>query len=169
MSNTAAVHERFWGAMAERFGKRWYDTYGPSATHAWRELLDRYSPRQIHAALDLMRTRAYEHPPTEPQFAELLVRASINKPTDDPAELRRGYWRSAIVHQVAQGLGYDIVTLEPVLISHRESLGRACRDLLDDLDTLESRTGQRTEGQLTTCAERCRDIVRAFGHVRAAA
>lgn len=169
MSNTTKTHRRFWESMGERFGKRWLDEYGSEPTLAWRELLDRYNPREIKAALELMHQRALQHPPTEPQFAELLNAAQAKaKHSSDKtaADYRRDYWRSTIVHEVATRLGYDFGTFEPVLIANKTTLGASMRLLLDEVDDLESRTGQRTPGMEAMCGERCRRIAASFASLR---
>lgn len=164
MSNTEKSHQRFWTAMIQRFGTRWGQTYGLEPTLAWRELLDRYTPGEVKLALELMHQRGFEHPPTEPQFAQLLNQAQTRgrSKQDDPIEARRGYWRSMIVTAVATQLGYDVVTFEPVLIENKHSLGAAMRKLLDQVDALEVTTGQRTSGQEAMVERQCREIVADF-------
>jgi hypothetical protein len=173
MSNTKKTHERFWATMGERFGKRWIDDYGSIPTLAWRELLDRYSPQEIKAALELMHSRGLEHPPTEPQFAEMLVTAqkrSVAAGAElNAADYRRGYWRAAIITLVAKELGYDFATFEPVLVANRHTLGEAMKRLLDDVDELESTTGQRTAGMELMVEKRCMEICAAFRQLRKAA
>lgn len=171
MSNTKKVHTRFWESMAQRFGKRWADEYGNEPTLAWRELIDRYKPTEIRGALDLMHAKGLQHPPTEPQFAELLSQAATRsrKAEESAPELRRGYWRSAIVHLVAQDLGFNTATFEPVLIENRLSLGNSMSMLLDEADDLEQRTGQRTHGIEDMVAKRCHEISFAFKSLKAAA
>ncbi len=136
MSNTEKVYDRFWRTMGQRYGSRWLDTYGSTPTQAWQDTLQSFTPLDIHAAIGLLdgRQQTRDFPPTEPEFRSLLKQAQRRgvKIADDPAELRRGYWRSCIIHQVARGLGYDfVVTFEPVLVARprvrrpAQRLGRA--------------------------------------------
>lgn len=172
MSITEKVVDRFWITMAERYGSRWLDTYTDKPTQAWRECLKAFSPKDIGRAIEMLELKEHtrQHPPSEPEFRALLkhaVRQHV-KASDDPAELRRGYWRSCIVTLVSRGLGYDGETFEPVLIANKSSIGRAMRDLLDEVDELEVTTGQRTPGMDTMVSERCVDIVTAFKALRQA-
>ena len=172
MSNTEKLVTRFWRTMAERYGSRWFDTYTETPTLAWRECLDAYSPKEIAKAIEALdlKDSTRQHPPSEPEFRALLKQAARNhsKRSDDPAEWRRGYWRSCIVHAVAHELGYTVQTFEPVLIANRASLGRACADLLDEIDNLEAATGQRTKGQEDACTDGVRAIVVAYNALKAA-
>lgn len=173
MSLTEKTVTRFWATMVERYGARWVTTYGEKPTQAWRDCLQPFTPRDIGHALEALSLKEHtrQHPPTEPEFRALLkagARAGA-KPTEDPAELRRGYWRSTIVHAVARAMGYTVDAFEPVLVANKHSLGRAMRDLLDEVDELEATTGQRTAGQESMCATRCREIVTAYRTLKAAA
>lgn len=172
MSLTEKTFDRFWKTMAERYGSRWLETYGDKPTHAWRELLAAYSPKDIGVAIEMLANRdeTRQHPPTEPAFKALLQHAARagSKPTEDPGELRRGYWRSTIIEAVARQLGFTHASLEPVLIANK-SLGLAMKRLLDDVDELEHATGQRTSGQHDMVDARCRQIVDSFRQLKAAA
>lgn len=171
MSLTEQTYVRFWRSMGERYGSRWLDSYGDKPTHAWRETLSAFTPKDIAAAMDALANRedTKQFPPTEPAFKALLVAASRgnSKPVDDPAQLRRGYWRSTIVRYVSTGLGYTVADFEPVLIANKADLGASMRDLLDDVENLEAATGQRTQGQETFAAQRCFELVVAFKHLSA--
>jgi hypothetical protein len=172
MSNTAKVVARFWQTMLERYGKRWAETYGDEPTEAWRACLRAYSPKDIGRAIDALELKEHtrQHPPTEPEFRALLKHAARSnvKAPDDPNELRRGYWRSSIITLVSRGLGYTADTFEAVLIENKTSLGRAMRDLLDEVDELETTTGQRTAGMESLVLERSGEIVTAFKQLKAA-
>lgn len=136
--------------MGERFGKRWLDEYGDAPTFAWRQMLDKYTPSDISGALELMATRGWQHPPTQPQFEALLVRAANeNKP--DEQDWIRSYWRSVIADQVARDFWLGIVIpsmsdFEQYLIQHADTLGMQLSALLNHMDDLEKKTGQRTDG-----------------------
>lgn len=150
MSLTNAVHKRFWSAMGERFGKRWLDEYDDKPTRAWRDMLDRYTPNDISGALTLMDGKGWQYPPTLPQFEPLLKEAARHNKPDDQ-DWVRGYWRSVIVDRFSRDfwLGHLIPSMEDFeqyLIQHRDTLGVELRQLLDHVDGLEKRTGQRTEG-----------------------
>lgn len=173
MSLTEKTYARFWSTMGERYGKRWLENYGDKPTHAWRECLAPFTPKDIARAIDALSTRenTKQHPPTEPEFKALLQHASRahTRPIEDPSQFRRGYWRSTIINQVAGELGYDTEAFEPVLIENKHSLGRAMKDLLDDVDELEVATGQRTAGMESMVLNRSREIVTAFKQLKAAA
>ncbi len=166
MSLTNAVRKRFWSAMGERFGKRWLDEYGEIPTLAWREMIDRYTPSDIGGALELMALKGWQHPPTQPQFEPLLREASRhNKP--DEQDWRRGYWRSWIARYVAgdflhRELISDMDAFEAYLIEHRHTLGKILLALLDELDSMERDTQQRTQGMEDLCMRRCREIGRGW-------
>lgn len=172
MSNTAKVLARFWQTMLERYGKRWAETYGPEPTEAWRAALRAYSPKDIARAIDALELKEHtrQHPPTEPEFRALLKHAARQnvKLPDDPNELRRGYWRSTIIEQVARGLGYTGGTFEAVMIENKHSLGRAMADLLNEVDELEVATGQRTPGMEAHAFDGAARIVTAFKQLQAA-
>lgn len=170
MSLTEAVFTRFWATMTERYGARWITSYGEKPTHAWRETLSAFTPAQISLAIEALskRQETQDFPPTEPAFKALLVAAAKPRPAEDPAELRRGYWRSSIVNAVAHALGYTVASFEPVLTANRHSLGLAMKTLLDDVDELEATTGQRTAGQEAMVERRCREIVAAFHQLKRA-
>lgn len=166
MTMTATAHKRFWRTMGERFGKRWLDEYGDEPTQAWKDLLNRYTPTEVSRALAAMGSRAFAHPPTLPQFEALLAEAS-KAAKADTQDWRRGYWRACIVNAVAagmvqRGLISHPAEFEEFLVRHRHSLGAAMRNLLDDMDAMEQRTGQRTLGMERTCEARCRELVQRF-------
>lgn len=164
MSLTRAVHKRFWETMGERFGKRWLDEYGDKPTKAWTDMLDRYTQEDITEALTRLKDRpeaSRSHPPTHAEFELLLVRAAKKRevPSQD---FVRGYWRSAIVHEVGKNLGYSIDELESVIVLNRATLGAGMRALLDKFDDLEKRTGQRTEGMHDACVSDCLALSEAY-------
>lgn len=170
--NTEKVVERFWSTMAQRYGARWFDTYSDKPTQAWRDCVDAYTPREMAKAIDMLDLKEHtrQHPPTEPEFRALLkaaARGSANK-VEDAGEMRRGYWRSCIIEQVSRNLGYDSATLEPVVVANKSSLGRAMKDLLDEVDESEQRTGQRTPGHSQMVFDGAQRIAVAFNQLRAA-
>lgn len=173
MSLTETAVQRFWKTMAERYGSRWFESYGDKPTTAWRDCIDPFSPKDIGMAIECLSQKdsTRQYPPTEPEFRALLQNAARGnaKPAEDPAEFRRGYWRSTIIHAVATQLGYSFETFEPVLIANKFTLGRAMRELLDEVDALEIATGQRTPGQEQMVDRRCHEIVAAFTQLRKAA
>jgi hypothetical protein len=73
----------------------------------------------------------------------------------------RDYWRTQIVLTTAKAMGRDHVTLEPVVEEHRDTLGRAMLDLLNELDQQERRDG-RTRGMHIGCERRCFEIAWAY-------
>lgn len=172
MSLTETAVTRFWRTMSERYGARWLDTYTDQPTTAWRDCIKHYSPQAIAGAIALLDAKEHtrQHPPTEPEFRALLKQAArhASQNSDNPNELRRGYWRSTIINAVARELGYTMETLEPVVIANKHSLGRAMRDLLDEVDELEVRTGQRTKGQEDLVREGAHRVAIAYNALRAA-
>lgn len=165
MSNTARVHARFWQAMAERYGRRWTEQYGLESSPAWRELIDKYTPDDVKAALAELPKEAKDFPPTLPQFEAILAKVASRKKVDT-TDWVRGYWRSVIVHDVGKMLGYTFESLEPVFAANRETFGRSMRILLDELDTCEKRMGQRTDGLHALCFARCKEIADGHWHLR---
>lgn len=155
MANTAAVSARFWAAMGERYGKRWLAEYGDQPTPAWRELLDRFTPYEITDALALLvkRTGTQTHPPTLPQFEALLIDASRHRKAERSADdQRRGYWRSRVINAVARRMGYTgPIEFEPVMVAHKATLGDAMARALEACDSLETTTGQRSDGIENHC------------------
>lgn len=169
--NTDETHDRFWSRMAELFGRKWYEEYGSDIPVSWRELVDKYTPRQLKAGLDILRQRTWQYGlPTQPDVAACIEQAvqRAKNLANDPNELRRGFWRSCIVTEVARALGYNAETLEPVVIANKDSLGRAMRDLLDELDDSEQRTGQRTKGHDDAMRVGCQRIAIAYNRLQAA-
>lgn len=165
MSNTNRIHQRFWSAMAERYGRRWTDQYGPESSPAWRELIDKFTPEDVKSALGELPKEAKEFPPTLPQFEAILAKTAQRRKAD-PTDYARGYWRSAVVFGVAAELGHTSHTLEPFVVAHRNSLGAAMRELLDTLDTAEKRMGQRTEGLYALCRDGCKKIAATHWNLR---
>jgi hypothetical protein len=163
MSLNKEAGRRFWLSMGERFGKRWLDDYGAEPTKAWMETLGGYSLADIGAAMDLMKLRGWQHPPTEPQFAQLLAEAA-RRNQGSTENYRRGFWRSFMVAEISDLLGYrfHVKQFEDLIIANKHSLGAAMLSLLNELDQLEIDTGQRTPGQLAHCAQRCKEIAANF-------
>lgn len=154
MSLTEKHQQKFWDAMGQRFGKRWFDEYGPKPTKAWLDLINGYTPDEIFKALELMHGKDLAHPPTEPQFSRFLTdaAAALAKPTQD---WLRGYWRSSVV-RAFEGLGAlynpplwplgtELRTLRGGL---REQVFRAARQILDQACERERIVGQRLDSHL---------------------
>ena len=104
--NTKAAHKRFWAAIGERYGQRWFADYGAEPNRAWIEMLDRYTPADITDALALLakRPEMHQHPPTMPQFENLLMAAVRGRKASDGPNYRRDYWRSRIAGEVRREL-----------------------------------------------------------------
>ena len=174
-NNTGAVITRFWARMGELYGNRWQETYGVTPTQAWRELVDRFSPNEIATALSDLQSLPHlrQHPPTLPQLEALLIAAQRRgKAEMTGADWRRGFWRAAVMGGVITQANHLIGVnrwepgnLEALMVAHRDTLGRAMRDLLDELDDLEARTGQRTAGMEAKCLDRTIAIARTYRHL----
>jgi hypothetical protein len=170
MSNTNATHVRFWARMHATYGERWAANYGENPTAPWVEMLNRYTPMQIGAALEKLseRPEMRQHPPTLPAFETLLqATARAARAEMGEAEWRRGYWRSSVVNGVAVAMGYNVAEFEPVLIANKGTLGASMRLLVDELDDMEARTGQRTPGMESHCQRQVRRIASEYAHLRA--
>lgn len=169
MSGTNENHTKFWRRMSELFGRKWLDEYGSECPVSWREVIDKYTARELKAGLDLLRTRTSEFLPTLPEVSQVLERgrARMGNLSYDPAELRRGYWRSDIISQVSRGLGYNDATFEPVLLENRHSLGASMLQLLDEACDHEA-SGGRTKALGDMVSQRCREIVATFNRLKAA-
>ncbi len=173
--NTSKTYVRFWATMVERYGSRWTRDYGDAPTRAWTEILDRFTPDDIRLALDGLGTLPNpEFPPTLPQFESLLRQTQAKRLKGTERNYLRDHWRSQIVAAATA----EMVRLERIpsrsafedfLVTHRLSLGRELRDLLDELCEMERTTGQRTEGIHDLCAQRVRAICIAFDAIRRAA
>lgn len=158
MSNHALVHTRFWRAMSERFGPRWIDANGGTPSRAWTELIDRYTPDELRAAIDLLKDRAdsqVAHPPTHPEFEKLLVKASAIAKRSDATDYVRGYWRSVIVATILRHAGllhilpWGTTDLQALRVASSAAYLAAVRtgaDLLDWACVAERNQGQRTPG-----------------------
>lgn len=156
--------------MIQTYGDRWVTLYKAEPNQAWVELLDRYTPQHIAGAIERLSTSesTRQHPPSLPAFEALLQASARAKRAEmGEAEWRRGYWRARIVHGVATGLGYSVAEFEPVLIAHKGTLGASMRLLLDELDDLEARTGQRTDGQENACTRSVRRITSEYNDLHA--
>jgi hypothetical protein len=148
--------------MGQRYGlRRWAELYGETIAPAWRELIDKFTPDDVKAALGVLPKEAPDFPPTLPQFEAILAKVANAKKVDS-TDYARGWWRSLIVHEAAQNLGYTTEDFEPVLVEHKQTLGIALRELLDEFDVLEKRTGQRTEGMEESCIARCAQLTECF-------
>lgn len=169
--NTAETHTRFWARMAELYGRKWFDEYGAEIPVSWRELIDKYTPKEIKAGLDHLRLRKSEFVPSLPEVSQQFdaARARMSNVANDPNELRRGFWRSSVVAQVADELGYrfNAEGFEAIVIANRSSLGAGMALLLDELVDSELRTGQRTRGMFDMLHQRSRALAVAFNGLRA--
>ena len=170
MSLTNATIERFWKTMGERFGKRWLDEYGSQPTQAWRDALGGSTPTEIRAALDLMKLKGWQHPPTEPQFSQLLAEAS-RKVQAPVVDWKRGYWRSCVVSGFKAALGYshEPERFEQLVVANKSTLGASMLALLDEQCDLETRQGQRTDGLMTRCTNECERRALSFVSLKRAA
>ncbi len=168
--NTAAVIGRFWDRMRETYGARWVETYGATPPQAWRETIDRFSPSEISQALSDLQSIPHlrQHPPTLPQFEQLLAQAQRRGRAEmTAADWRRGYWRSCVIGGVITATGYAVGTEElgRLMARNAATLGRAMRDLLDELDNAEASVGQRTEGMQRRCVDGSIAIARSYRHL----
>lgn len=152
MTATAETYERFWAAMHQHFGNRWTDQYGPKPTRAWRELIDRHAPDVLKGAMDLMKGKALDHPPSLPRFSQFVAEAEVRQ-RHSFQNADRDFWRSTII-DTYEHMGS---LTEPVLwspCSRLHTLGGRVRHLvmtdaqriLDETVDTERRMGQRTEG-----------------------
>jgi hypothetical protein len=164
--NTAKIHVRFWNAMSERYGRRWTEQYGAEASPAWRELVNKFTIDDVKAALSKLSTEAPDFPPTLPQFEAILAKAA-NAKRSDTTDYIRGAWRAYVIRQVGINLGLDWDTLEATVIANKQTLGIAMRDVMDQFDTIEKNTGQRTDGMLTACRDKCAQLTDRFQHLEA--
>jgi hypothetical protein len=161
--------------MGERYGKRWLDDFGDTPTRAWRDCLRPFSPKDIQRALDLLalNENTKQFPPTEPEFRSLLQRSvrMNSAPSVEPADQRRGFWRSVVIGECQRAMGYaqEYLGFERLVVANKHSLGSAMKNLLDEVDELESNTGQRTKGQHDLVEERAQEIAVAFRALKAAA
>lgn len=158
---SSKLRKRFWSAMSERYGRRWTDQYGAEASASWAELIDAYDPEDVRRAIDGLANVSPEFPPTFPQFENLLARAAAVRKSNS-TNFRRGYWRSLIVHEVSQDLGYTFRDFETVLVTHRSTLGTAMLELLNESEQTEAGAGERTWEQERNCATRSRRIAKNF-------
>lgn len=166
MSNTTKVHNRFWGAMQQRYGiRRWNELYGEDISPTWRELIDKFIPEDLKLALGQLSKEAPDFPPTLPQFEAILSKVA-RKQIADPTDWVRGYWRSMIVLETSYNLGHTMRTMEPVIIENRNTLGAHMRSILDEMCAMELATGQRTEGMLDACRDKCLAMSRSYQHLR---
>ncbi|MCC6196773.1 MAG: hypothetical protein IT518_20155 [Burkholderiales bacterium] len=154
---TNPIIERFWRSMGERFGKRWLDEYGPVPTRAWLECLRPWDADVIRNALEMMGEKAWQHPPTLPQFQALLRETDRKnaKPADD---FVRGYWRTVIVGAAAHAAGLSVRKFQAILAANAYSLGADLRALLDEFDARDKAAGRRTDEQVRWCVERASAI-----------
>lgn len=177
MSNTKAVHRRFWQSMGERFGKRWLDDFGDEPSRAWTDLIDRYTPEDIAGALSLLSTRHERnrsHPPTHDEFEALLARA-VNTKRHDPTDYTRGFWRSLVISAVMteariiseawRSISYE--AFEAIVIREQGTLGHSVCALIDNLAEAERRNGQRTLGLYETLTRRAREIALTYATMQA--
>lgn len=150
---TRKYHERFWDCMSARFGQAWTARYGNAPLADWCEMLNRYSPHVIKAALDLMQSTGWEFPPSMPQFEELLKKADRSKPLD-ATDFVAGYWRSVILSQVVSdgwlaGVWNYRQRLADLPAETLREIATKVEDLAAELAVLERNTGARTPGLFT--------------------
>lgn len=165
MTNTTAHHNRFWLSMSERYGKRWTEEYGPTPSKAWVEMLDKFTPKQIAAALVKLANESPIHPPTLPQLERLLAVVS-RAGTDDAVDFVRGYWRSSVVFMTEYELLREnaitrCIDTEEYIRSHSATIGNELRRLMDELVDMENANrGQRTAGMYLHCQKTVQAIIR---------
>lgn len=158
-------HKRFWAAMLERYGSRWAAQYGPNATQEWQDLIDRYEPAEVKAALAGLSKASPEFPPTLPQVEALLAKAA-QAAKGYEVNYRRGYWRTLIVAEMADLLGHTFGSLEHVIVAHKATLGAAMLNLLNDSEQAEVSAGERTWAMERECQRRCGEIAKGYPELR---
>lgn len=162
MSNTGKVHARFWTAMQQRYGiRRWNELYGENISPSWRELIDRFTPDDVKGALAQLPKQAPDFPPTLPQFEAILTKLAQSKRIDSTDYLR-GYWRSFIVFEMENNLGYRFESSFEDVLRVQPALAQSMRSILDDICDMELRTGQRTDGMHLACRDKCADLAENF-------
>ena len=144
--------ERFWAAMAERFGRRWFDDFGMSPPAAWRAVLESHTREVVADAIKLIDAEKLVHPPSLGMFEGYLReaakgRATAAAPGPDPS---RAYWRSAIVSQLTGDLslarlaGPGASRWADVPEWMAVSAGVLVEGLVVDLVAMEQAAGRRT-------------------------
>lgn len=158
MSTSNPILERFWRSMGERFGKRWLDEYGPQPTRAWAELLEPWTADTIRQALDAMGEKAWQHPPTLPQFQALIRDVDRREAAKGATDWIRGHWRTVVVTEGATAAGLSLAQFEPWLLA-RPVLLDALRELLDYAANRERATSARSEALTREVIRRAREAV----------
>jgi len=160
--NTRKVHMRFWAALTERYGTRWADQYGKQPSQSWMELIDRFTPTDLRAALDTLPKECPDHPPTLPQFEAILMSAHAKASRNEGNHIR-GFYRSLAVASIGRSLGKCEPDLEALIVANRDTLGSALCQLIDEYEDMERKNDlQRTPAMETGCALRAARIAELF-------
>lgn len=154
------IVERFWRSMAERFGRRWLEEYGDTPTRAWADELAPWPADTVKTALAMMGQRAWVHPPTLPQFQQLL-RDADRAPTKSSEDFVRGFWRTVIVQEAAQAVGLPVGKFETFLAARAATLGAGLRQLLNDADSREKARNERSPAAIRFVQSRAWELARA--------
>ena len=173
MSNTRKLHDRFWAAMAERYGKRWAENTAPKSVKPGANcsiaIRPMRSPQRSKTCPSCART-----PADDAAVRDLAAERHARKePTLEGSHTRflalRGGRQCrtsyAIVSYMARKRGADAMTpthlrFEQIVISNKPTLGAAIRSLLEEMCEMEIRTGQRTDGMLMHCRDRSLELMR---------
>lgn len=141
MLTTDDVMQTVFGPMRVAYGGQW--KHGETAAKVWRNALSRFPVERIERAVSESMGRYVSHPPTLPQFLELVKppqRANTYLPTPDVPKLKAGANRVALRVLLTAG-GLDARQLANMV------------DLKNALITEPDITAQELDRQLTELAE----------------
>lgn len=154
------THKEFWTRMAQRFGRTWYDERGVQPSDEWKATLNKYTPQQILAALDVIETKRgdWNYPPTHSMVGAVLAEVATHVGGEEPNYCRE-YWRSAVVASMERtgallGMWRYGTSISAVPEPLREKVLHASRDLLTSFCDQEQQAGHRTPAMDVQLQER---------------
>lgn len=81
--------KRFWQRLAEWYGSRLAEQYGEDPPPDWCEIIDRSDNEAVKRGLSIIRSKYLQHPPTFPQFDELMAPAKAAQGVQGPSTAER--------------------------------------------------------------------------------
>ena len=132
---------------------------------SWWKALRNASITAVEARIDAFIAKADEGTrfPRPAQIRPPETVAASAEPNPYGESWLRGYWRTAIMETLAHMTGQTVAALQPIIVAKRETVGRQIRELMDEMQERETRTGQRTPGHDEYAQKACLEIARAFG------
>jgi hypothetical protein len=87
----SARSKRVWRRFIEWYGARVVDQYGKEPPEDWRRIVDSTDNGTVKLGMSIIRSRYVDHPPTFPQFEQVMRPAVTINQGPNPAEILCAY------------------------------------------------------------------------------